>query len=142
MPLNDQRNYPPRTKLFCLGLGMSEREISSLLDAEPDNRTRNLIHLFDATPEEEGKKRILHLLYDIGDEQITENFFADLLERSQLAPALRSWLTPWSRLHKDRKRQRLRAQLHGWPWPPEKVETSNKPKKPAKLLAFQRPTDK
>ena len=121
---------------------MSEREISSLLDAGPDNRTWSLIRLFDATIDEEGKKRVLHHLYDIGDEEITENFFSDLLQRRELAPDLKSWLTPWRRLHKDRTKQRLRAQLHGWPWPPEKVETSNKPKKTAKLLAFQRPTDK
>lgn len=112
---------------------MSEPEISALLDSEPDKRTRNLIRLFDETPEDEGKKRVLHLLYDIGDEEITENFFSDLLQRSELAPALKSWLTTWSRMFKHRKNQRLR----GWPCPPD--ERSDKPKKPAKVLAFRRP---
>jgi hypothetical protein len=124
---------------------MSELEISALLDAEPANRTQELIRLFDETPEEERKTRILHLLYDIGDEEITENFFADLLGRSELAPALKSWLTPWARYHQDRKKQRLRAQLYGWPWPREKVRSGkppNTPQKPAKVLAFTKPTEK
>ena len=121
---------------------MSEQEISALLDAEPANRTQDLIRLFDETAGVEGKSRVLHLFYHIGDEEITENFFADLLHSSELEPALKSWLTTWSRLHKYRKEQRLRAQLRGWPWPPEKVEVSKKPKKPAKVLAFQKPIDK
>jgi hypothetical protein len=142
--LDGERNYPKTTKLYCLGLGMSEQEISALLDAEPANRTHDLIRLFDKTPEEEGKRRVLHLLYDIGDEEITENFFADLLHRSELAPALKSWLTTWSRLHRYRKEQRVRAQFHGWTWPREKVRSGkppNTPKKPAKVLAFLKPTE-
>jgi hypothetical protein len=124
---------------------MSEQETSALLDAEPENRTRSLIRLFDATPEEERKKRVLHILYDVGDEEITENFFADLLGRSDLAPALKSWLTPWARHHQERKKQRLRAQRYGWPWPREKVlsgERSKTPKRAAKVLVFHRPIDK
>jgi hypothetical protein len=124
---------------------MSEREISILLDEESIKRTEKLIRLFSQTPEDDRKTKILQILYDIGDEQITENFFADLLGRSELAPALKSWLTPWARYHQDRKKQRVRAQLHGWPWPREKVRSGkppNTPKKPAKVLAFLKPTEK
>ncbi len=114
---------------------MSEPEISALLDAEPASRARKLIPLFDETPEDEGKIRVVRLLYDIGDEEITRNFYAELLQRTELSPRLKSCVTLRDGMYKCVKRAReLGLKIAS--------DERPRPKKPAKILAFERPVDK
>jgi hypothetical protein len=133
--LDDREHYPKWTKLYCLALGMSEQEISDLLNAEPAIRTRKLLCLFDETPEDEGKRSVLHLLCEIGDEESSKAFRAKLLRVAELSPRLKSLVTLWDSLSKSKKQEReLRLRIPSR----ERPRATNKP---AKILAFRKPID-
>lgn len=168
--MNDERKNA--AKRHCLELGMSEHEISALLDREPADRTSKLIRLFNGTSDEARKRKILALIYYAGDEEVTANFYADLLPRPDLKPAMKFWIAVWGKMGKFNNHLRLRrildAHLQGesparvllralFPngrtcsgrelrLPPRRIKTPqreliNSLKKPAKILAFERPVD-
>lgn len=61
-------------------LGMSEDDISNLLNKDSIERTNCLISLFYARQDDSERLKVIFALGDIGDVKLTGDFYADVLQ--------------------------------------------------------------
>lgn len=97
----------PRIKKICSDLGMSESDISTLINEEAIKRTKRLIQLFKDTSDPNRRRDIIALLHHSGDEEHAGNFFADLLESGNLRPITKFWVEVWGGFSKFKNHSRL-----------------------------------
>ena len=105
------RHYAEQARRDCAELGMSQQEISRLINEDPEQRTGKLISLFNSNSDERRKRKILKVLNYLGDEELAGNFCADLYQRPDLRPSMKFWIAMLGELRKFRRHQRLHAVL-------------------------------
>lgn len=103
----NKRNYIKQAKIDCLELGLSQHEISCLIDKDPKGKTEKLIELFNETADDDQKRKVLTLLYRVGDEEDAGNFLAALYETANLTAFMKFWIAILGKLGKFNAHPRL-----------------------------------